>query len=154
MEKKGEKKRKREQNNDLLDMGSWLILECMQCSLLLSTLSLWAHGHDKPPPSGTAAFSQKTWDTAVVSFTAESLLERVPDGVSRAALLAVSTKESGAWLHALPISNLGLRMDDNMVRAVMGLGLGSSTLCHPHTCKHCDANVRETRPTGYPQPQL
>ena len=54
--------------------------------------------------------------------------------MARARLLAVSTKESGAWLHALPISSVGLRMDDNTVRVAVGLRLGS-TLCRPHTCR-------------------
>ena len=72
--------------------------------------------------------------------TAESLLENAPDDMAHARLLAVSTKESGAWLHALSISSVGLRMDDNTVRAAVGQRLGS-TLCRPHTCQHCGADV-------------
>ena len=115
-------------------------LESLSIPHLDAALSLWSHGHDNPPPSDTAACSQKTWDTSVVSSTAKCLLERASDDVTRARLLAVSTKESGAWLHALPISNLGLRMDDNTVRVAVGLRLGS-TLCRPHTCQHCGADV-------------
>ena len=102
--------------------SSGLVSHILQASLqslptphLDAAVSLWSHGHDNPPPTGTAACSQKTWDTSVVSSTAESLLECVPDDITRARLLAVSTKESGAWIHALPISSLGLRMDDNTV---------------------------------------
>ena len=100
-------------------------LQSLPISQLDGAVSLWSNGHDNPPPSGTA-YSQKTWDTSVVSSTAESLLERAPDNVTRAHLLVVSTKESGTWLQALPISNLGLRMDHNAVQIAVGLRLGST----------------------------
>ena len=103
-----------------------------------AAVALWSQGHDNLPPSGSAACNQKTWDASVVSTSAEGLLEDAPDDMARARLLAVSAKESGAWLHAFPISILGLRMDDNTVRIAMGLRLGS-TLCRPHVCQHCGA---------------
>ena len=90
-------------------------LQSLPIPHLDAAVSLWSHGHDIPPPSDTAACSQKTRDTSVVSSTSKSLLEKAPDDVTRARLLAVSTKECGVWLHALPISNLGLRMNDNTV---------------------------------------
>ena len=40
----------------------------------------------------------------------------------------------------MPISSLGLRMDDNTICIAVGLRLGS-TLCHPHQCSHCGAEV-------------
>ena len=83
-------------------------LQSLPIPHLDAALSMWSHGHDNPPPSGTAACSQKTWDTSVVSSTVSCLLERAPNDATRAHLLAVSTKEFGSWLYALPISNLGL----------------------------------------------
>ena len=38
------------------------------------------------------------------------------DNVCRARLLASASAESGAWLHALPVSSIGLWMDDDAVR--------------------------------------
>ena len=38
----------------------------------------------------------------------------------------------------MPISSLGLRMDDDTIRIAVRLG---STLCHPHQCSHCGAEV-------------
>ena len=54
--------------------------------------------------------------------------------------MAVSCPESGAWLHALPIAALGLRMSDDVVRVAAGLRLGV-LLCRPHLCASCGADV-------------
>ena len=103
-------------------------------------VALWSQGHMQTPPAGSAAFRQKSWHTHNVLASADSLLNDAPDATSRARLLAVSTKESGAWLNALPIPSLGLHLDDNTLRVAVGLRLGSS-LCRPHTCHHCGAEV-------------
>eukprot|EP00731_Ephydatia_muelleri_P038823 Em0928g2a len=66
--------------------------------------------------------------------------DQASDAVTRARLLAVSRKESGAWLHAVPNSSLGLRMDNETVRVAVGLRLGVA-LCSPHSCQHCGATV-------------
>ena len=52
---------------------------------------------------------------------------------SRACFLAAANKEAGAWLNALPVSTVGLRMDDDTVRLAVGLCLGTP-LCQPHHC--------------------
>ena len=100
----------------------------------------WSGDHDLSPPEGTAQRLQRAWDALKVSVTAERLLANAPDERSRARLLAASSMESGAWLQALPVSSLGLRMDDTTVRVAVGLRLGSP-LCRPHTCHHCGAEV-------------
>ena len=54
--------------------------------------------------------------------------------------MAASTKDSDALLNALPISSLGLRIDDNIVRVSVRLHLGT-TLCRHHACLPCGAEV-------------
>ena len=76
-----------------------------------------------------------------------SLLNTATDPSDRARLLAVATKESGAWLSALPLSTLGLRMDNDVVRIAVGLRLGAP-LSEPHSCKLCGADISSTAVHG------
>ena len=100
----------------------------------------WTHGFDQLPPPISAAHHQKEWDTPKVCAIADSLLNGASDVVSHARLLATATKESGAWLNVLPVSSLGLRMDDDTIRVTVGLRL-RVPLCQPHNCFHCGARV-------------
>ena len=105
--------------------------------------SLWAEGHEYPPPEERAAGRQKAWDFVRTSSAAQHLLDDAISDEERARLLAVSAKESGAWLRALPVSSVGLRMDDDdTVRVAVGLRLGTR-VCGPHNCKHCETVVDE-----------
>ena len=100
----------------------------------------WNGDHDHSPPLTPTNIRQKVWDKPWVQATFKVLLETASDPRAQARLLATTTKESGAWLHALPISSLGLRMDDEVVRIAVGLCLGVP-LCQPHNCYHCGAAV-------------
>ena len=61
------------------------------------------------------------------------MLANAPDSHHRARLLAVTFPHAGDWLHTLPISSCGLRLDDEAVRVAVGLRLGLN-LCQPHPC--------------------
>jgi hypothetical protein len=76
---------------------------------------------------------QKDWEAPILDKLSFLLLENSTNPQDKARLLAASTKESGAWLSALPCPSLGLVLDDNSVRIAVGLRLGTP-LCHPHTC--------------------
>ena len=69
----------------------------------------------------------------------ESLIAAA-DPKSSTRLLAACEKESGAWFTAPPISSVGLRLDDEVVRVAVGLRLGSA-LCVEHKCRHCGQMV-------------
>ena len=60
-------------------------------------------------------------------------MERHTNTNDKARLLAASSKYSGDWLHAIPISSCGLRLDDKVVRIAVGLRLGIN-ICELHVC--------------------
>ncbi|KAI8422420.1 hypothetical protein MSG28_006260 [Choristoneura fumiferana] len=57
-----------------------------------------------------------------------------PDAADRARILAVSERESGHWLHALPSTNLGTMLDPVHLRLAVCLSLGAR-VCVPHRCQ-------------------
>ena len=86
------------------------------------------------PPSGLTAAKQSSWDKPYVDATFRSLLLATEhDDYNKARLLAASAAHSGDWLHALPISSCGLRLDNEAVRIAVKLRLGSN-LCDQHVC--------------------
>lgn len=103
-------------------------------------LALWSQDHPHSPPEGVEAGKQKAWDSVRSRLIADELLQNAKDDTDRVRLLAVSTKESGAWLEALPVTSLGLRLDDTALRIGVGLRLGIP-ICSPHVCQHCGCAV-------------
>jgi len=103
-------------------------------------LTVWRDRHPSfEPPTGATACKQRSWDKPYVNTTYSSLLSAQLDDVNRARLLAASAAHSGDWLHALPISSCGLRLDNEAVRIAVGLRLGAN-LCAQHVCP-CGASV-------------
>eukprot|EP00731_Ephydatia_muelleri_P021279 Em0013g1006a len=113
-----------------------------QLSYVDEALVIWSQGYQEQPLTGVAAHHQKSWDSLRLFSMADTLLKNTTDELNRARLLAASCKESGAWLNALPITSLGLRMDDTTIRISMGLRLGIP-LCRNHICQHCGAEVSQ-----------
>ena len=105
-----------------------------------SALTAWKQSHSKSPPSLPESSHQWVWDAQLIAATVTSLLDGAPSQQATARLLAVTTPESGAWLNALPISSLGLQMDDGVMRIAAGLRLGVA-ICHPHQCCSCGTDV-------------
>ena len=108
----------------------------------LDALMLWSSTTLVSPPTSPSDVHQRAWDEPQMSAIFNSLLEKVTDPVSRARLLGVSTKESGAWLNAPPVSSLGLRMVDDTVTICVGLRLRVN-LCCSHPCRLCGMPVDE-----------
>ena len=115
-------------------------LQNAPCPDMSTALIYWRQGHTELPPVAPTSCQQKAWDSPRVTATAVALLEAAPDQTTRARLLATRRRESGAWLQAPPMSALGLRMDDDVVRVAVGLRLGVS-LCQPHHCHQCGTEV-------------
>ena len=77
--------------------------------------------HDSPPPPDPVAHRQRMWDLPRVCATSQALIDNASDARSHARLLAVCRSESGAWLQALPVPSLGLRLVDETTRVAVGL---------------------------------
>jgi len=105
-------------------------------------LALWSAKYDQSGvlcPVGEDAANQRSWDKPCVSADICRLKISLPDRRDQARLLALSAPHSGDWIHALPLSSCGLRLDDEAVRVAVGLRLGSK-ICEPHQCP-CGSNV-------------
>ena len=64
---------------------------------------------------------------------ARPLIIATSDPVDQACLLASCSQGSGDWLHALPFSSVGLKLDNATVRISAGLRLGAPVV-RPHAC--------------------
>ena len=89
---------------------------------------------------GVGALKQKSWHQLRALATANQLVEGAVNDTDRTWLLASSTKESGAWLHALSNSALGFQLNDHSLTITVDLRLGTP-LCGPHQCRHCGEEV-------------
>ena len=89
-------------------------------------------------PCGDDACLQRAWDSPYINSTLRSLFE-VDHAPTKAHLYSVSTPD-GAWLNALPLSAMGLCMDNATVLINVGLRL-RLPLCYPHSCCHCGSFV-------------
>ena len=63
----------------------------------------------------------------------ETLLDVATDHAVRARLLAACSPGSGDWLDALPLSSVGLKLDNTTIRIAAGLRLGAP-IVQPHVC--------------------
>jgi len=90
---------------------------------------------------------QKNWDLPVAEAKLKSLLDGAQQlPTSRSRLLAVSAPEAGAWLNAVPIPSLGLKLDNESLRISVALRLGAK-LNLPYNCV-CGAAVEDSATHG------
>jgi len=60
-----------------------------------------------------------------------SLLLTATSSIDQARLLAAVSAHAGDWLHAAPISSIGLRLSNAAIRVAVGHRLGTNK-CQPH----------------------
>ena len=120
--------------------STWFQL-CIQ-NVRESALVLWKENvpADEEPPAPPLSHKQRAWEIPRILACQNALMNNAQDLSTKAHLLATSTKESGAWLNALPCSVLSLWMSNDTVRIAVGLRLGMP-LCQPHSCIHCNSEV-------------
>ncbi|CAG9816014.1 unnamed protein product [Phaedon cochleariae] len=73
-------------------------------------------------------------------------MQRATSSTEKDRLNAVSVKESGAWLNALPVAALRTPLDDDSFRVAIGLRLGLD-ICTPHEYI-CGSGVDEKETHG------
>ena len=86
---------------------------------------------------------QTLWDQPVFEMRYQELLDNQPVPTEKARLIATHSEHSSGWLTAVPIKDLGLKMDDRSFQLAVGLHLGVS-LCHPYKCGSCGLLVDTT----------
>ena len=96
-------------------------------------MAYWCEQSNSAAPIAKAAHQQTNWDTILVDNVYSGLTSRTTNPIDKARLLAAKSVHSGDWLHAAPITSVGLRMSNEVVRVAVGLRLGTA-LCEPHTC--------------------
>jgi hypothetical protein len=84
-------------------------------------------------PDNSQRGVQKMWDLPCCKLLASSLFNRAQNDIDKARLQASTAANSGAWLKAIPLAAIGLKLDDEAVRVAVGLRLGTD-LCEPHSC--------------------
>ena len=97
-------------------------------------------------PVGSVALHQKSWDLPVAKLTISDLIKNATNPAARARLQAVSAPFSGAWLDAIPVPSLGLKLDDDSLRIAVALRLGVE-IAMPYTCV-CGTLVQGTATHG------
>ena len=80
----------------------------------------------------------KKWTHPVYVKTAKELISRIDDKCSKA-FNAHQGKFGSEWLNVVPCKNLGLKLDDQLLRISIDLRL-EANICVAHTC-HCGKRV-------------
>ena len=114
-----------------------LLLLNSHCRLTIDSnrerlMGTWMTIYNMNTPGLPSDTKQSVWDRPGIIDHAV-VMSAFTDNFNRARLLAASASHSADWLHALPLSTCGLRLDNETVRVAVGLRLGPS-LCEPHQC--------------------
>jgi len=100
---------------------------------------VWSTAYATDCPTGPAATKQSTWDRVATASERQAVTSSLSDATDKARLLSFTSPHSSDWLHALPLSGCGLRLDDRAIHIAVGLRLGAN-ICEPHQCP-CGASV-------------
>jgi len=99
----------------------------------------WSTAYATDCPTGPATTKQSTWDRVATAPERQAVTSSLSDATDKARLLSVTSPHSSDWLHALPLSGYGLRLDDHAIHIAVGLRLGAN-IYEPHQCT-CGASV-------------
>src|ERR1700733_9767261 len=75
--------------------------------------------------------AQAKWDNPLLQGVLSVLFNSTTEPCDQARLKAVSFQHASDWLHSLPITSCGLRLNDEAVRVADGTRVGAN-ICQPH----------------------
>ena len=105
--------------------------------------SIWIARANTTIPTELTKHVQKAWDTPITTAIFNRLLDDDSNTLTyMARLRAAAAPHSGEWLHAPPITAVGLRLSDEVIGVAVSYRLGCAT-CQPHSCV-CSAMVDKT----------
>lgn len=104
-------------------------------------LNVWSQS-GLPVPPAPLDHKQSAWDRPGIVAVRTQIEDSITDVGHRAQFLAATAPHTGDWLLSLPISQCGLKLDNEAVRVGVALRLGLD-LGVPHLCR-CGANVDAT----------
>ena len=98
-------------------------------------LASWSAGvrPTTTPPLDSFAVRQRSWDDLRCDYVEDMLSQQAISPAEKARLLAVRAPGSSSWLKAMPLTAVGLKLDDETLRVAVGLRLGAP-LVYPHNC--------------------
>ena len=97
------------------------------------TIDAWKNLTASDFPIEAKQGKQKEWAYLVAKKIAKDLLDNASGPLEQARLRAAAAPHSGDWLLAPPITAVGLRMTNEIIRIVTGMKLGIN-ICEPHLC--------------------
>ncbi|NJL55677.1 hypothetical protein HC928_11090 [bacterium] len=116
----------------------------LQASILSSLQGLPDEAHERclsswqdsgfPSPVAPLDKRQACWDRPGIDCVKNQVETSKTDAYSHAQFLAATADHSGDWLLALPITQCGLKLDNEAVRTAVALRLGLD-LGAPHSCR-------------------
>lgn len=92
-------------------------------------------------PDGNSEGAQRAWDEIQCRQKYSALLSGANSDTTKASIMASCGPKSGAWLHAIPIDDLGLKLTDEQVRIAAALRIGA-TVCEQQRCV-CGAMIEK-----------
>jgi len=93
----------------------------------------WSDLHSCDIPDPSSSHRQSAWDRPGIERDKATVWNSADEPTSKRRLASASAPHSGDWLHAVPVSSCGLKLDDEAIRIAVGLRLGID-LCETHKC--------------------
>ena len=89
-------------------------------SLVSESIMAWKSQDSRlVEPSEKICFHQRSWDLPMANLHLADLINSSNDPRSKGRVLALSSPNAGAWLNAVPICSLGLKLDNDSLRIVV-----------------------------------